>query len=91
MSPAIEKLRICTSADEFNTALRLLCVSFGVVNSLKVITVEKPGQRQMMSFLRFENMLAMQRFSTEFGVGIFGGELILIVDLHAAASRVASE
>lgn len=91
MSPAIEKLRICTNADEFNTALRLLCISFGAVNSLKVIEVEKPSQRQMMSFLRFENTLAMQRFSTEFGIGIFGGELILIVDLHAPANRTATE
>ena len=91
MSPATEKLRTCTSADELNIALRLLCVPFEVVSSLKIIEVEKPGQRQMLCFLRFENTLAMQRFSTEFGVGIFGGELILIVDLYAAATRIAAE
>ena len=91
MSPAIEKLRTCASADELNIALGLLCVSFGVVSSLKIVEVEKPGQRQMLCFLRFENILSMQRFSTEFSVGIFGGELILIVDLYAAASGIALE
>ena len=91
MSPAIEKLRTCISAGELNTALRLLCVSFGAVSSLKIIEVEKPGQRQMMCFLRFENILAMQRFSTEFGVGIFGGELILIVDLYAVATQITAQ
>ena len=91
MSPAIEKLRTCISAGELNAALRLLCVSFGTVSSLKIIEVEKPGQRQMMCFLRFENILAMQCFSTEFGVGIFGGELILIVDLYAVATQITAQ
>lgn len=88
MTPAIEKLRACTDADELSTALHQLCVSFGAVNSLRIIEAGKPGQRQMLCFLRFENIDARQRFSTEFNVGSFGGELILIVDLHAAATEI---
>ena len=91
MSPAIEKLRMCASADQLNIALRLLCVPFGVVSSLKIVEVQKPGQRQMMCFLRLENIISMQRFSAEFSIGIFGGELILIVDLYAATTGVVAE
>lgn len=91
MSPAIENLRTYASADELNIALRLLCVPFGAVSSLKIIEVEKPGQRQMLCFLRFENIISMRCFATKFGLGIFGGDLILIVDLYTAATEIAVE
>ena len=92
MTSSLEKLKACTSVVELTTALHLLCAPFGVISSLRIVEVAKRGQRQMLCFLRFESPDAKQRFSTEFRVGSFGGELILNVDLHPAATqRVAAE
>ena len=88
MTPPIEKLKACKDADELNTALRALCESFGAVRSLRILEAGKPGQHQMLCFLQFETADAKRSFSTEFSVGSFGGELIVVVDLQTAATDI---
>lgn len=90
MSVVIEKLRACLDADELHTALHRLCTSFGPMSSLRIVEVAKRGKRQMLCFLRFESTEAEHSFSTEFNIGSFGGELVMIINLHTATVETIS-
>lgn len=65
-------------------ALRTLCGGFGKVTQLIILPANHVGKRQALCFLRMASAAQEQHIVTALGIGRFGGELVLVVDLQPA-------
>ena len=81
MVQAIEHLKNCASASELKREIRKLCARFGSVLRIDVLLARRAGTRQAMCFWRMESPEREDDVMSEFGVGRFGGDLVMIVDL----------
>jgi len=68
-----------------DTALRTLCSGYGEVTQLIILPVNHVGKPQALCFLRLASAAQEQHIMTALGIGRFGGELVLVVDLQPAA------
>lgn len=86
-----------TSLDQLNghpdigalrPALLSVCSRFGSIARLDILAAGHVGKRQALCFLRMDSAEQEQQLISELGVGRFGGDLVLIVDLntHEAAN-----
>jgi hypothetical protein len=81
MGQAIEHLKSCTSVSELKREIRTLCAQFGSILRIDVLLARRAGTRQAMCFWRMESREDEDEVMSEFGVGRFGGDLVVIVDL----------
>jgi len=63
-------------------ALHSLCSRFGSVARLDILAASQAGKRQALCFLRMDSPAQERDLMTELGVGRFGGDLVVIVDLQ---------
>ncbi|WP_096698167.1 hypothetical protein [Polaromonas sp. AER18D-145] len=78
-------------------ALHSLCSRYGSVARLDILAASQAGKRQALCFLRMGSAAQEQQLMHELGVGRFGGDLVVIVDLstpgvmtgHGASVRLA--
>ena len=63
-----------------------LCSRFGSIARLDILAAGQAGKRQALCFLRMDSPEQERALMSELGVGRFGGDLVVIVDLHTAAS-----
>ena len=63
-------------------ALHSLCSRFGSVARLDILAASQAGKRQALCFLRMDSPAQERELMTELGVGRFGGDLVVIVDLQ---------
>jgi hypothetical protein len=75
------------NADTLRPALHDLCSHFGHVDRLVVLTAKHEGARQAICFLRLESVDHEQILMRELGVGKFGEEIVIVVDLKPSASQ----
>ncbi|HQS32560.1 MAG: hypothetical protein B7X59_08175 [Polaromonas sp. 39-63-203] len=68
-----------------DAALRTLCSGYGKVTQLIILPANHVGKRQALCFLRMASAAQEQHIMTALGIGRFGGELVLVVDLQPAA------
>ena len=83
MHKSLDELNYCVDVATLRCRLNSLCTRFGTLTRLDIIDSIQAGRRQAMCFLRMESADQEQRFSSELGVGRFGGELVVVVDLNA--------
>ena len=83
MSQASEHLKNCTDVGDLKRELRSLCARFGSIMRLDVLMARQGGKRQALCFWRMESAQREEEVMSEFGVGRFGGDLVVIVDLKA--------
>ena len=81
-----QMLHTCTSTADVQSALRTICSRFGSLHRLDVIATSPRKGRQAMCFLRMaspsqENQL-IEHIGPHHGVGRFGGDVVLVVDLQ---------
>ncbi len=62
-------------------ALHSLCSRYGSVARLDILAASQAGKRQALCFLRMDSAAQEQQLMRELGVGRFGGDLVVIVDL----------
>lgn len=62
-------------------ALHSLCSRYGSVARLDILAASQAGKRQALCFLRMGSAAQEQQLMSELGVGRFGGDLVVIVDL----------
>ena len=86
MSHSTEHLKNCTDASDLKRELRSMCSRFGSIMRLDVLMAKRGGTRQAMCFWRMETPEREDEVMSEFGVGRFAGDLVMIVDLEAGAS-----
>lgn len=81
MGQAREHLKNCTSVIDLKREIQTLCARFGSILRIDVLLARRKGTRQAMCFWRMESPELEDEVMSEFGVGRFGGDLVLIVDL----------
>ncbi len=83
MNTTFEQLKNCADISDLRPALHSLCSRFGSVARLDILAASQSGKRQALCFLRMSSAEQEQQLMNELGVGRFGGDLVVIVDLHA--------
>ena len=81
-----EQLKTCTNITMLRPALHSLCSRYGSVARLDIVAASQAGKRQALCFLRMDSADQEQQLMTELGVGRFGGDLVVIVDLQAPSA-----
>lgn len=82
MGQASEHLKNCASVSDLKREIRSLCARFGSILHIDVLLARRNGTRQAMCFWRMESPEREDEVMSEFGVGRFGGDLVVIVDLE---------
>ena len=79
---ALRELQQYGDAETLTPALHGLCSHFGPVEKLVILTAKHEGTRQAICFLRLASEDQEQKLMQSLGVGKFGGEVIIVVDLN---------
>lgn len=78
----LNQLQHCPDITTLRPALHSLCSRFGSVARLDILSARQSGRRQALCFVRMDSVDQERQLMSELGVGRFGGDLVLIVDLH---------
>jgi hypothetical protein len=78
---ALRELQQYDNAETLTPALHGLCSHFGPVEKLVILTAKHEGTKQAICFLRLASEVQEQTLMQSLGVGKFGGEVIIVVDL----------
>jgi hypothetical protein len=81
MHNEIDQLKNFTDISTLRPALHSLCSRFGSVARLDILAASQAGRRQALCFLRMGSPAQEQQLMRELGVGRFGGDLVVVVDL----------
>ncbi|MES2283713.1 MAG: RNA-binding protein [Pseudomonadota bacterium] len=81
MNQLLETLEQCDDIDALDPVLRSLCARFGSIARLDILPASHLGKHQALCFLRMDTPEQEEKIVRELGVGRFGGDLILVVDL----------
>lgn len=82
MHHEFDHLRHFTDINTLKPALHSLCSRYGSVTRLDILAASQAGKRQALCFLRMGSADQEHLLMSELGVGRFGGDLVVIVDLH---------
>ena len=83
MNAVTEQLKSCSSAVELKRELRSICARFGSILRIDVLMARRGGTRQALCFWRMESPEHEEEVMSEFGVGRFAGDLVMIVELDS--------
>jgi len=84
MSPLeLDQLQQCPDIATLETALRRMCARFGSVRQVNILPAAHAGKQQALCFLRMASEEEEQKLMSGLGIGRFGGELVVVVDLLA--------
>ncbi len=72
-------------------ALMGVCSRFGRVRNLSILPVNHVGQPRALCFLRMVSDQDEQNLMTSMGIGRFGGEMVLVVNLRREPQAEVSE
>jgi len=62
-------------------AVHALCSRYGDVARLDILAASQAGKRQALCFVRLGSSEQERQLMRDLGVGRFGGDLVLVVDL----------
>jgi hypothetical protein len=92
MSPLeLDQLQQCPDIATLQTVLRTLCAPFGSVTQLNILPAAHAGKQQALCFLRMASEEEEQKLMTGLGIGRFGGELVVVVDLLAGQPSATAD
>lgn len=80
---ALRDLQQYATAEALTPALHRLCRHFGLIEKLVILTAKHEGAKQAICFLRLELEDQEKALMQALGVGKFGGEIVIVVDLKA--------
>lgn len=81
---ALEELRRSQDVDELRAKLLEISAPFGAVQRLDVLISTHEERQQAICFMRLASPEQERAFMKSIGVGRFGGEIVLVVDLPAS-------
>jgi hypothetical protein len=87
MSNSLDHLRHCEDVQALRAGLNSICSRFGSIARLDILTASQAGKRQALCFLRMSSIEQEQQVMSELGVGRFGGDIVMIIDLHSGGAR----
>lgn len=82
MTIAMQLLNHCRTIDDLRPRLHALCLGFGTIVRLDILMASRVGKRQALCFIRMQTPQQEEALMQELGVGRFGGDLVMIVDLQ---------
>ena len=71
----------CRDVDSLKTAVREMCAEFGRVTRLEILTMVEAEKRHAVCFLRLESEAQESRLMASLGLGRFGNDVLVVVDL----------
>lgn len=86
MHHEFDQLKNFADINTLKPALHSLCSRYGSVARLDILAASQAGKRQALCFLRMGSAEQEQRLMSDLGVGRFGGDLVVIVDLQTPAT-----
>ncbi len=86
MNYLLASLKNCTDIHTLRLAVQTLCESFGSIARLDIVAASQSGKRQALCFLRMDSEMQELRLMQALGMGRFGGDLVLVVDLQPSAA-----
>ncbi len=81
MSNALTSIEKCPDVPSLRSALQTLCADFGPVSRIEILTMNEAGKRKAVCFLRLDSVEHERELMSKLGVGRFGSELFVVVDL----------
>jgi hypothetical protein len=88
MSPLeLDQLQQCPDIATLQTVLGAMCARFGTVTQLNILPAAHAGKHQALCFLRMATEEEEQQLMSGLGIGRFGGELVVVVDLRVVEPR----
>ena len=81
-SPELDQLDGIHDLAGLRAALHDLCSCFGSVRHLTILPANHVGRQQALCFLRMGSSEEENRIMTALGIGRFGGELVLVLNLR---------
>ncbi|HEX5287088.1 MAG TPA: RNA-binding protein [Polaromonas sp.] len=82
MGNPLDSLKKCSDIGSLRLGLGSLCSRFGSITRLDILTARQAGKRQALCFLRMGSPEQEQQVMSELGVGRFGGDLVVVIDLQ---------
>ncbi len=82
-SPELDQLDGRHDLAGLRAALHDLCSRFGSLRHLTILPANHVGRQQALCFLRMDSSEEEARIMTALGIGRFGGELVLVLNLRA--------
>ena len=89
-SPELDQLDGRHDLAGLRAALDSLCSRYGSLRHLTILPANHVGRQQALCFLRMASSDEEERIMTALGIGRFGGELVLVVNLRPGLVSVAS-
>jgi len=87
MRDLIASLAGCRDTASLRFAIGELCAEFGKVTHIDILTMAEASRRRALCLLRLESEAQESRLMAQLGVGRFGDDVLVIVDLPAGADR----
>lgn len=78
---SLDLLQHCVSISSLRVLLQALCSSHGQLQRLDIVPAARVGRRQALCFLRMQTAAQEHSLIRALGIGRFGGELVLVVNL----------
>lgn len=88
MNNPLDSLQNCADVNSLRLGLRSLCARFGSIAQLDILTARQAGKLQAICFLRMDSPAQEQQVMSELGIGRFGGDLVVVVDLQTSGLRL---
>jgi hypothetical protein len=79
---SLDRLKNCPDIKSLKLELASLCSRFGSIARLDILMARQAGKRQALCFLRMESDAQEQKVMRELGVGRFGGDIVVVIDLQ---------
>lgn len=90
MNRLLEQLKHCTSISDLRFELSAFCSRFGSLARLDILPANQGNLRQALCFWRMKHPIEEESLISEFGVGRFGGDLVMVVDLEPTRAASAA-
>lgn len=78
----LDHLKNCADIGSLRLRLSAIFARFGSIARLDILTARQAGKRQALCFLRMNSPEQEQQVMSELGVGRFGGDLVMVIDLQ---------
>lgn len=77
----MKALQGCGDPVELRSAMHALCAEFGKVTNIDILTMSEAEKRRALCFLRLESEEQEQQLMISLGVGRFGNDVLVVVEL----------
>ncbi|MDO9358370.1 MAG: RNA-binding protein [Polaromonas sp.] len=90
MNTTLRELNHCSDVNELKDALHKVCAPFGPFARLDILSASRAGQPQALCFFRLTQPQQETALMQAYGIGRFGGDLVVVADLVPAPGHAAT-